>query len=109
MRTITPVMGTRACWPVRSRFAAKTFIPASPKATSDLEERLAPARAVAWQTVTDRPSCAARNEAALTAMNGKLYSLGGRGVQPVEEYSPQANTRKSLAPRPMQLHHIHES
>jgi len=62
--------------------------------------------AAGWQTITNDPPCTARHEAALTALNGKLYLLGGRGVKPVEEYDPASNTWKKLSPTPIQLHHF---
>jgi N-acetylneuraminic acid mutarotase len=60
----------------------------------------------AWQTVTNETVCTARHEAALTALDGKIYLLGGRGIKPVEEYDPQSNTWKKLAPTPEQFHHF---
>jgi len=67
-----------------------------------------PARAQSdnWQTLTPQTDCTARHEAALTALHGKLYLLGGRGIKPVEEYDPGANTWRKLAPTPMEFHHF---
>ena len=62
--------------------------------------------AAGWETITNEPVCTARHEAAMTALNGKLYLLGGRGVKPVEEYDPTANSWKKLAPTPIQMHHF---
>ena len=62
--------------------------------------------AAGWETVPCEPVCTARHEAAMTALNGKLYLLGGRGVKPVEEYDPAANAWKKLSPTPMQIHHF---
>ena len=59
-----------------------------------------------WQTVTNEPACTARHEAAMTALNGKLYLLGGRGAKPVEEYDPASNSWKQLGKTPMELHHF---
>jgi N-acetylneuraminic acid mutarotase len=64
------------------------------------------AQSATWQTVSNEPPCTARHEAALTALDGKLYLLGGRGIKPVEEYDPQANSWKKLAPTPMEFHHF---
>jgi len=62
--------------------------------------------AAGWETVTNETTCTARHEAALTALNGKLYLLGGRGVKPVEEYDPASNRWRQLSPTPMQIHHF---
>jgi N-acetylneuraminic acid mutarotase len=59
-----------------------------------------------WQTVSNYPTCTARDETALAALDGKLYLIGGRGIEPVEEYDPAANIWKKLAPPPMELHHF---
>jgi N-acetylneuraminic acid mutarotase len=64
------------------------------------------AQSGAWQTVSNEPPCTGRDETALTALNGKLYLVGGRGIKPVEEYDPVANAWKKLAPTPMELHHF---
>jgi N-acetylneuraminic acid mutarotase len=62
--------------------------------------------AAAWETIANEPACTARHEAAMTALNGKLYLLGGRGLKPVEEYDPEANGWRKLAKTPLQLHHF---
>jgi N-acetylneuraminic acid mutarotase len=62
--------------------------------------------AAGWKAVPSEPACTARHEAALTALNSKLYLLGGRGVKPVEEYDPAANTWKKLSPTLMEIHHF---
>jgi len=59
-----------------------------------------------WQTVSNNPPCTARDETALTALDGKLYLIGGRGIEPVEEYDPSVNAWKQLAPPPLELHHF---
>lgn len=59
-----------------------------------------------WERVAPAESCSKRHEAALVAVSGKLYLLGGRGIKPVEEYDPAANTWKQLAAPPMQIHHF---
>ena len=42
----------------------------------------------------------------MTALNGKLYLLGGRGIKPVEEYDPASNQWRQLSPTPMELNHF---
>jgi N-acetylneuraminic acid mutarotase len=64
------------------------------------------AQSSAWQTVSNNPPCTGRDETAMTALDGKLYLIGGRGIEPVEEYDPAANGWKKLAPPPMELHHF---
>ncbi len=59
-----------------------------------------------WQTVTNNPPCTPRDETSLVALDGKLYLLGGRGIDPVEEYNPSTNSWKKLAPPPLELHHF---
>jgi N-acetylneuraminic acid mutarotase len=59
-----------------------------------------------WETVSCSTECTARHEAALTAINGKLYLLGGRGIKPVEEYDSQTRAWRKLAPTPMEFHHF---
>ena len=62
--------------------------------------------AAGWETTPCEPVCTARHEAAMTALNGKLYLLGGRGVKAVEEYDPASNGWKQFAKTPMELHHF---
>jgi len=50
-----------------------------------------------WQTVSNNPPCTPRDEASLVALDGKLYLIGGRGIDPVEEYNPSTNSWKKLA------------
>ena len=63
-------------------------------------------RAAGWETTTNEPVCTARHEAAMTALNGKLYLLGGRGVKAVEEYDPASKGWRQLSKTPMQFHHF---
>lgn len=67
---------------------------------------LATGLAAEWQTVPCAPECTARHEAAMTALHGKLYLLGGRGVKPVEEYDPALGGWKQLSPTPLEMHHF---
>ena len=63
-------------------------------------------RAAGWETITNETVCTARHEAAMTALNGKLYLLGGRGLKAVEEYDPVSNRWRQLSKTPMELHHF---
>jgi len=62
--------------------------------------------AAGWETITTEPVCTARHEAAMTALNSKLYLLGGRGAKAVEEYDPVSKGWRQLSQTPMQLHHF---
>ena len=62
--------------------------------------------AAGWETITNEPVCTPRHEAAMTALNGKLYLLGGRGVKAVEEYDPASKGWRQLSKTPMELHHF---
>ena len=62
--------------------------------------------AAGWETITTEPVCTPRHEAAMTALNGRLYLLGGRGVKAVEEYDPASKGWRQLSKTPMQLHHF---
>jgi hypothetical protein len=64
------------------------------------------AQSAAWEMLSPVRHCLPRDEAAMTALDGKLYLLGGRGIQPVEAYDPQANTWQPLSPPPLELHHF---
>ena len=43
----------------------------------------ATAQSAAWEMLSPFRHCLPRDEAAMTALDGKLYLLGGRGIQPV--------------------------
>ena len=59
-----------------------------------------------WQAIVSESPSTARHEAALTALDGKLYLLGGRGIKPVEVFDPATKAWKKLAPSPIELHHF---
>ncbi len=59
-----------------------------------------------WETLQPQQNPTARHEAAFTAIGEKFYLLGGRGIKPVEEYDPVANTWRQLAPPPIEMHHF---
>ncbi|WP_309707204.1 hypothetical protein, partial [Armatimonas sp.] len=59
-----------------------------------------------WETVATQGSCTARHEAAMVAVKGRLYLLGGRGIKPVDEFDPKTSTWRPLARPPLELHHF---
>lgn len=71
-----------------------------------LASQLAFAQAPAWEKLATISDCTARHEAALTALNGKIYLIGGRGVKPVEEFDPASNSWRKLQRTPMAMHHF---
>ena len=68
--------------------------------------QLALAQTPAWEKLALHGECTARHEAALAALNGKLYLIGGRGLKPVEEFDPAAHAWRKLKPTPMELNHF---
>lgn len=59
-----------------------------------------------WTIITPKTEATSRHESSFVACEGKLYSLGGRGERPVEEYDPKTNTWTKLADAPMEIHHF---
>lgn len=59
-----------------------------------------------WSTVPVESEPTARHEAATAALGGKAYLLGGRGVQPVEEFDRHAGSWRKLGPTPLEMHHF---
>lgn len=47
-----------------------------------------------------------RHENAMTAANGKLYLLGGRGIKPVDEYDFKKDSWTSLSKTPLEMSHF---
>ena len=74
-----------------------------PQCSRTAEE--APA-ATGWSTMHVAGEPTARHEAAMVAIGGKAYLLGGRGVKPVEEFDPVARTWRKLGPTPLEMHHF---
>lgn len=64
------------------------------------------AQAPRWTTVVTTGSPTARHETAMVSVAGKAYLLGGRGINPVEEFNPATNTWRSLGPTPLEIHHF---
>ena len=59
-----------------------------------------------WTTITPKTEATPRHENSFVECEGKLYSLGGRGERPVDEYDPKTNTWTKLADAPMEIHHF---
>ena len=61
---------------------------------------------IGWSTVTVSENPTARHEAAMVAIDGKAYLMGGRGVKPVEEFDPETRAWRKLGPTPLEMHHF---
>src|SRR5690606_38740790 len=59
-----------------------------------------------WTVVTPTNEATPRHENSFVECDGKLYSLGGRGERPVEEYDPKTNTWTKVADAPMEISHF---
>ncbi len=59
-----------------------------------------------WETLSTVGEPTARHEAAMVAVAGKGYLMGGRGVKPVEEFDPVAGSWRQLGPTPLEIHHF---
>ncbi|GAB3221898.1 kelch repeat-containing protein [Algoriphagus aestuariicola] len=59
-----------------------------------------------WTVVTPKTEATPRHENSFVECGGKLYSLGGRGERPVEEYDPKTNTWTKVADAPMEISHF---
>ena len=59
-----------------------------------------------WTVIQPKTEATPRHENSFVECEGKLYSLGGRGVRPVEEYDPKTNTWTKVADAPMEISHF---
>ncbi len=59
-----------------------------------------------WETVATVGKPTARHEAAFVGVAGKLYLIGGRRINPVDEYDPATNRWTSKSKTPVELHHF---
>lgn len=59
-----------------------------------------------WETleVTGKPT--ARHEAGLVGYKNKLYLIGGRRINPTDEFDTTTNTWTAKSPTPIELHHF---
>jgi len=60
----------------------------------------------AWETVAVVGKPTARHEAAFIGFNDKLYLIGGRRINPVDEYDPATNRWTAKSKTPVELHHF---
>lgn len=67
---------------------------------------LNPSRTAQWETleVTGQPT--ARHEAAFVAYASKLYLMGGRRINPTDEFDIASTTWKNLSAPPLEIHHF---
>ncbi|MEX2400987.1 MAG: DUF1668 domain-containing protein [Rhodothermales bacterium] len=59
-----------------------------------------------WQIVETEGEYTPRSENALAEVDGKLYLVGGRGMQPVDVYDPETSTWSSGTGAPIEIHHF---
>jgi len=59
-----------------------------------------------WKILNTNGECTARHEAGFVAHNEELILMGGRGIKPVEKYSPKTNTWTKQKPTPIEIHHF---
>ena len=59
-----------------------------------------------WSTLTTQGMPTARAEGALAAAGGKLFTLGARGVRPMNAFDPVGNQWSEVAQPPVEMHHI---
>ncbi len=59
-----------------------------------------------WQAAEPLNLPTKRHESAATAVDGKLYLLGGRGVKPIEAYDPKEDTWTAKATAPIEMSHF---
>lgn len=62
--------------------------------------------AAQWEIVNPITAAEKRHESSMVECDGKFYSLGGRGIKPIESYDPKTNSWKVLATAPMEFHHF---
>ena len=70
--------------------------------------RLGPPRPTTWSLMasSNGSAPAQRHEAAAVTVGGKFYLMGGRGLQPTQEYDPVDRTWTTVSFPPFQLHHF---
>ncbi|MEM8487453.1 MAG: DUF5060 domain-containing protein [Bacteroidota bacterium] len=60
----------------------------------------------AWETIDAVGEPTARHEAGFVAYKDKLYLIGGRRINPTDEFDPRSNTWTEKSPPPIELHHF---
>ncbi|MFD2257071.1 Kelch repeat-containing protein [Luteolibacter algae] len=59
-----------------------------------------------WRELALSTHPTARHEATFLSHEGKCYLLGGRRINPVDEFDPKTKTWRSMAKSPIELHHF---
>ncbi|WP_158655223.1 Kelch repeat-containing protein [Flavivirga eckloniae] len=59
-----------------------------------------------WETVTAKGTPTARHEAGLVAFKDKILLIGGRRINPTDEFDTKTNTWTAKSPTPIELHHF---
>jgi N-acetylneuraminic acid mutarotase len=59
-----------------------------------------------WETVVATGTPTARHEAAFVAYKDKIYLIGGRRINPTDEFDTKSNSWTEKAPTPIELHHF---
>jgi N-acetylneuraminic acid mutarotase len=59
-----------------------------------------------WQRVDTTGKFHSREEASFVSCGGRLYLLGGRGIQPVDIYDPKTGSWSAGAAPPIEIHHF---
>lgn len=59
-----------------------------------------------WRTIETPNTPTARHEASMVEANDKLYLIGGRRVNPVDQYDPKTQRWTELSLPPIELHHF---
>ncbi|MEM7312482.1 MAG: kelch repeat-containing protein [Planctomycetota bacterium] len=62
--------------------------------------------AAVWQALQTTGKPTGRHEAALVGFEGKLLLIGGRRINPVDVFDPQANRWNAKSNTPLELHHF---
>ncbi|WP_053084596.1 Kelch repeat-containing protein [Catenovulum maritimum] len=63
-------------------------------------------QANAWQQVSAKGKLHQRHEASFVEYKGKFYSLGGRGIKPVDIFDPKSSTWQQASKPPFDIHHF---
>ncbi|WP_394746955.1 Kelch repeat-containing protein [Spongiimicrobium salis] len=59
-----------------------------------------------WETITATGAPTARHEAGLVAYKDKILLMGGRRINPTDEFDTKTNTWTAKSPTPIELHHF---
>ncbi len=59
-----------------------------------------------WKTVKCSNEPTARHENSFVEVDDKFYLIGGRRIQPVEEFDPENNVWRQLSLPPLEIHHF---